>query len=184
MKKGNHYIYQHIREDNDTVFYIGVGTKLPRKKGFKTIKTEYQRAYNKLNRVGIWKNIVSKTSYIVEILKESDNYKDILKEEQRLIALYGRIDKKSGCLANLTDGGEGNPGRIVSEYAKSISRKTIKKARTFNKDFKEYTILDCSTGIYYSSISEATKALDKWSESHMRNMLLQRNNNKTNLKLI
>ncbi len=39
-------------------------------------------------------------------------------EEIRLIALYGRIDNGTGCLRNLTDGGEGVTGRIQSDEEK------------------------------------------------------------------
>jgi hypothetical protein len=43
-------------------------------------------------------------------------------EEKRLIMVYGRIDKKLGCLRNRTDGGEGQCGTIKSpEERKRIS---------------------------------------------------------------
>jgi hypothetical protein len=49
--------------------------------------------------------------------------------EKELIALHGRIDLKTGCLFNLTDGGEGTAGRVLSMETKakmSASRKGYK----------------------------------------------------------
>ncbi len=111
IDSGKHYLYRHIRLDKNTPFYIGVGTKSIKKPNFRSIKNEYLRGYIYHKENTIWKNIVAKTTYIVEILMESDNYTFILSKEKEFIALYGRINLKSGILANLTDGGEGNPGR-------------------------------------------------------------------------
>jgi hypothetical protein len=57
--------------------------------------------------------------------------------------LYGRIDKKTGTLANLTDGGEGTIGAVRSEeYRKNVSksltgkkipREIVEKIRNTNK---------------------------------------------------
>jgi len=43
---------------------------------------------------------------------------EALSEEQRLIKLYGRRDLDTGSLYNMTDGGEGASGRILSETTK------------------------------------------------------------------
>lgn len=108
---GKYYLYRHIRLDKGTPFYIGVGTKSTKKPNFRSIKNEYLRGYTYHKENSIWKNVVSKTTYIVEILMESDDYNFILSKEKEFIALYGRMNLKTGILANLTDGGEGNPGR-------------------------------------------------------------------------
>lgn len=184
MKDRNHYLYQHIRLDKNEVFYIGIGTKSIRKVGFKTTKKEYQRAYNTLNRVGVWKNIVSKTDYRIEILEESNDYNYICQREIELVKQYGRIDQGSGCLANLTDGGEGTPGLIKSEKFKESARIRIAEARKFNRCNREYVILNTLTGIYYETIKEIVKLIEGFSESHIRNMLLGRNPNKTPFKII
>jgi hypothetical protein len=55
--------------------------------------------------------------------------------------LYGRSDKGEGTLCNLTDGGEGNPGRIVSDEwrkNKSIEQKGKKMSEEFKQKRREY----------------------------------------------
>jgi hypothetical protein len=44
----------------------------------------------------------------------------------RLIAFYGRIDNGTGCLRNLTDGGEGVTGRIQPEEERRRRSEWIK----------------------------------------------------------
>ena len=51
------YVYRHIRLDKNEPFYIGIG-KIP----------NYKRAYLKSIRNIIWKQIVAKTDYEIEIL--------------------------------------------------------------------------------------------------------------------
>lgn len=98
-----YYIYQHIRKDKNEVFYIGVGTK---PKIYTSYKIEYKRAYSKQARNKYWNNITDKTSYKIEILEHFSTYEDALKEEIRLIKLYGRKND-GGILCNMTLGGEG-----------------------------------------------------------------------------
>tara|TARA_R110000868_G_scaffold69210_2_gene204030 strand:- start:316 stop:930 length:615 start_codon:yes stop_codon:yes gene_type:complete len=98
------YIYQHIRLDTNQIFYIGISHY---NKYFK-----YKRAAQKDKRNSIWKNIVSKTNFIYEIILESENINIIKSKEIELIAYYGKIKYKTGCLANITDGGEGTFGYI------------------------------------------------------------------------
>lgn len=99
------YLYRHIRLDTNEVFYIGIS---------KSVKN-YKRAYSKSQRSDFWKNIINQTDYKVEILLESDDYEFIKQKEIEFIALYGRRDKGLGTLCNLTDGGEGSCGILISE---------------------------------------------------------------------
>jgi len=114
---GKYYLYRHIRLDKNEPFYIGIGTKPNKRYG--VISTEYRRAFEK-DRSNLWKKIYNKTEekYEVEILLESDDYEFIKQKEIEFIALYGRINNKTGILANLTDGGEGVLGYIMSEESK------------------------------------------------------------------
>lgn len=113
-----HYLYRHIRLDKNEPFYIGIGTK--QFDNYKTFRAEYKRAFDKNRKVSkIWNSIVCKTTYEVEILLESDNYNFIKDKEKEFIKLYGRIDNKTGILANMTDGGDGTLGFIATESYKN-----------------------------------------------------------------
>lgn len=90
------YVYQHRRLDTNEIFYIGISNT-----------NNFKRAYYKYNRNKIWKDIVNKTNYIVEILAENLTWIEACFTEIVLIGIYGRKDLKNGTLSNLTDGGEG-----------------------------------------------------------------------------
>ena len=118
---GSYYLYRHIRLDTGEPFYVGIGTK---NKKHITVKSEYKRAYCKHYENSIWKNIVSKTEYEVEILLESNDYEFIKQKEIEFIALYGRKNLNRGILCNLTDGGEGVTGKVhTDEWKKNHSNK-------------------------------------------------------------
>lgn len=97
------YLYRHIRLDTNEVFYIGVG-------GLSKDDSSHTRAYAKNRSNRIWKSIIAKTDYKVEILLDNISAQDALDKEEILIKFYGRKDLKAGSLANLTNGGEKNKG--------------------------------------------------------------------------
>ena len=97
------YLDKHIRLDTNEVFYVGIGGK-------------YRP--NQKNRNTIWKRIVAKTDYKIEIILESNDYEFIKQKEIELIKFYGRINLGNGTLANLTDGGEGTIGLKMSDERK------------------------------------------------------------------
>lgn len=102
------YIYTHTRKDTGEVFYIGKGNG--------------KRAWDKLKRNNHWNNITNKTDYDISIVFESTNELDVLEKEVELIRYYGRKDLGLGNLVNLTNGGEGACGRVVSvEQREKIS---------------------------------------------------------------
>ncbi len=98
------YVYRHIRLDKNVPFYIGIGND-----------NTYYRANFKFGRNATWKNIVNKTSYHVEILIDNVPLELALKKEIEFIKLYGRKDLGTGTLANMTEGGEGTVGLIITE---------------------------------------------------------------------
>lgn len=100
----NYFVYQHIREDRNTIFYIGIG-KLRSDKLATTFKMKHYRAYSKQGRNPIWKSIVNKTSYKIEIILTDISFDEAKKIEIELISKYGKI-KEKGLLANISDGGE------------------------------------------------------------------------------
>jgi hypothetical protein len=109
-----YYLYRHVRIDKNEPFYIGIGTKQART--FNSAKSEYRRAYETSRKESyIWNNIVSKTNYEVQIIFESDDYNFIKGKEEEFISLYGRIDKNTGVLSNMTNGGDGFIGYVPSK---------------------------------------------------------------------
>ena len=62
MKK--YYVYQHIREDKNEIFYIGIGTKSKQDLNCNT----YSRAYSKHVDNNIWLKIFDNTKWKFEIL--------------------------------------------------------------------------------------------------------------------
>lgn len=123
MLEDKHFLYRHIRLDNNEPFYIGIGTK---KKWFTDFKTEYRRAFEKTGRNIFWKRIINKTNYEVEILFESNDYEFIKNKEIELIQLYGKRWNNTGTLVNITDGGEGVSGYTLPDWHK----KRLSEART------------------------------------------------------
>lgn len=107
---GKHYLYRYIRHDKNEPFYIGIGTKNKDDLKYGT----YTRAGNKKTNKD-WQDIVDNTIHTVEILLESDNYKFIKEKEKEFIKLYGRINRTTGPLTNLNNGGQGNNGYIPTK---------------------------------------------------------------------
>ena len=188
-----HYLYRHIRNDNDNVFYIGVGTKKDNS-DFNCEKNEFLRAYSKRSRNKFWKNIINKTDYDIEIMLESNNYDFILEKEKEFIELYGRRDENSGTLCNLTEGGNGIVGNIVSEetrskmskwqIGKSLSKECkdkISKTHLNRKNYLSKRILQIDIDTKevieeFDSISEASRSLNLKSPSSITNFLKGRSN--------
>ena len=122
------YVYQHIRLDNSTIFYIGIGSD-----------STYKRAHNKYKRNQVWKRISKKYGYSVEIIYDNITWEDACKKEIELIKKYGRLNLGSGDLVNMTDGGEGVIGLIHTEdhrkknsdsnKGKKMSEEFVKKQR-------------------------------------------------------
>jgi hypothetical protein len=88
-------VYRHRRLDDNSIFYIGIGV-------------DEKRAFQLRSRNQLWKNIVLKTDYKVEIIAENIDYDKAKELEIFLISLYGRRDLKNGILCNMTGGGDGN----------------------------------------------------------------------------
>lgn len=117
-----YYVYRHIRLDKNEPFYIGIGTKQNKK--------YYNRSYTTHRTNAIWKKIVSKTKYKIEIIFECNDYEFIKEKEKEFIKLYGRKNLNNGTLANLTNGGEGNLGWIPSKETRDRISKTNKGRKT------------------------------------------------------
>lgn len=127
----NWYVYRHIRLDKHEPFYIGIGNKV-----------NYARAYEKdpSKRNIIWNRIVSKSSYEVDIIFDGLTKNEASEKEKEFITLYGRIDLETGCLCNMTDGGDGIWNCIRSEETKEKLR--IQKMGSKNPMFGKKQSID------------------------------------------
>jgi len=109
------YVYRHIRLDKNEPFYIGIGSDMTNK-----------RANERARRSEIWKKIVAKSEYEIEILMDGITFDEAKLKEIEFIKLYGRIDLGNGTLANLTDGGDGLINRIFTpEHRRKLSLSQI-----------------------------------------------------------
>jgi hypothetical protein len=102
----NYYVYEYLRIDN-TPYYIGQGRN--------------NRAFTKQGHAVPLPPTRDRIRFVAENLS-ADAAKNL---EIELIAKYGRKDVGTGILRNMTDGGEGSPGRIATEE----QRRKIKEAR-------------------------------------------------------
>jgi len=115
------YVYRHIRLDKNEPFYIGIGNDSEGK---------YSRANRKTYRSELWTRIINKTEYRVEILEDDLTYEEAKEKERWWIKFYGRINLKTGPLANLTDGGDGMVGwKPSQETLDHLS--AVRKGRVF-----------------------------------------------------
>ena len=117
MEDANFYVYAWLRETGEP-FYIGKGfgkraEALRRNKFVRNIFAKMQRDGNESSIV-----------YLHEGLNEERAF-ELEKQE---IAKWGRRDIGTGCLANLTDGGEGACGLVLSAASrKLISDRSVKQ---------------------------------------------------------
>lgn len=113
MMENNWYVYRHIRLDKNEPFYIGIGNK-----------KNYARAYQIKpdRRNAIWNKIFSKTDVEVEIILDNLTKSQASEKEKEFIQLYGRKDLNSGCLCNMTDGGDGIWNCLRSDETKNKLR--------------------------------------------------------------
>lgn len=169
MKEKIHYLYRHIRSDKNEPFYIGMGTVYKQDENSKTETVFYKRAYSIQHKNNIWKKIVNKTKYEVDIILESNNYEFIKSKELEFIKLYGRINLKTGILSNLTNGGDGTIGythskefkdnckkRMSGSKLSEITRKRMSETR-HKLQVNKIKVIDLSTNIIYDSIVESAK---------------------------
>ena len=176
-------VYAHKIKDSESIFYIGIGLY-------------EKRAYSKRDRNKHWKNIVNKYGYDVEILFSGLDYEEANLKEVELILKYGRIDLKTGCLVNLTNGGDGVLGYTYTDEVKSkmsLIKKGLPspmKGRTLSEETK-LKISNSKKGKKHSEyhkqkISEGNKG-KKLSESHKEALINSNKNrivsNETKLKM-
>jgi hypothetical protein len=146
------YVYLHKRADNNTVFYVGIANGI-----------KYKRANEKARRSNLWKNIVSKYNYFIEIYRDDLSYEQAKEIETQLIKKYGRIDLKTGTLANMTAGGDGTLNKIFTdEYRQKLSTAAKKRDNTLAyKKMIEARLLYKPTESHKKAISNKLKGVLK-----------------------
>jgi len=105
------YVYEHIRNDTNAIFYVGKGKNL--------------RAYTKRDRNDHWHNIVNKSGFTVRfVAKDLDEELAYLCEQERI----DQLEKLGIKLANICPGGKGvGSGKKHPMYGKSHPHKGIKR---------------------------------------------------------
>jgi hypothetical protein len=107
------YVYMYLRSNHskygkaESPYYVGKGCE--------------KRAFDK-NRHSRPPEDHSRIIFVAENMTEPDAFQ----LEMLLVFFYGRIDKGTGLLRNLTDGGEGQTGRIQSEEEKRVKSEWMK----------------------------------------------------------
>lgn len=119
------YTYAHYRADDKRIFYIGKG--------------KAKRHTSHKNRNPYWHNIVNKHGFTSEILARWDTDLEALQHEESLIRVFRSMGQP---LANISDGGKGPKGRILTDadkenlrnknLGKKQSRESIEKTRLSN----------------------------------------------------
>lgn len=147
-----YYVYGYFREDG-TPYYIGKG--------------HGRRAWNKHKR-----GMLPKDPSRIKILLDRMNEKDALEAERDLISLLGRKDLGTGCLCNLTDGGEGTAGRFYSpssqhREALSLSMKGKSKSPSHKTAISSSLRGKKKTASHRAKISRARSTSRNWThEKH------------------
>jgi hypothetical protein len=93
--------YYHKRLDTGEIFYVGIGTP--------------SRPYEDKHRNNHWNHIVEKVDYEVILVEENLSWEEACEWEKFEIKRIGRRDLGMGPLVNMTDGGEGTQGVLITE---------------------------------------------------------------------
>lgn len=117
-----YYVYRYTRLDTNTPFYIGKGKN--------------DRWSSKASRNNYFLNIINSVPYEVEIILDNLTEQEAYDKEVEFIKLYRKLGY---CQANLTNGGEGTPGWVLTEEisekmaaAKRGKPMSEEKKRVFN----------------------------------------------------
>jgi hypothetical protein len=100
------YVYLHRKATNGEVFYVGKG------KG--------KRCKDASGRSAYWRRIVNKYGLTIEFAKKNISEAEAFELEEFLIEFFGRADLGKGKLINLTNGGDGNSGRVPHNKGKKM----------------------------------------------------------------
>jgi hypothetical protein len=163
----NYYVYLHIKATDGEPFYVGKGRRY--------------RAYDssKCTRSNHWINYVNKYGFDVIILENNLTEKEAFEKETYWIKRIGRKDLGNGPLINYSNGGEGGSGRVFTkEHKKKLGQRQLG-----SKNVSAKCVIDCVTGIYFDTVSEAAVAYNI-PPTTLSSYLNGKRTNKTNLKFV
>jgi hypothetical protein len=133
-----YYVYAYLRESNNTPYYIGKGKD--------------NRAYANHGRIKLPKDknkIVFLETNLTEI--------GALALERRYIRWYGRKDKDTGILCNLTDGGDFPPTERTEQHKSNIRKATLKTIENGTHNLIGYNQIRLANGTHNFLGGNATK---------------------------
>lgn len=113
-RNDNAYVYTHTRLDTGKVFYIGIGCS-----------ANYKRAYQTIKRSDYWRRIKKKAGIKVTVIIDYVTWSEAEFLERYLISQFGRTQQGNGQLCNMTDGGDGGTGRVVSDKEREGMRQRM-----------------------------------------------------------
>ena len=121
------YVYEHIRLDTNTVFYVGKG------KG--------RRCFEARRRNQHWKRVVAKAGgFDVCVVVDKIDEELAFLAEQELIA---KLKSQGASLTNMTDGGEGSSGYRHTDDARTKFSETMARTmKTYKHIVKERQLGD------------------------------------------
>ena len=106
--------YYHKRLDTGEIFYVGIGTP--------------SRPYEDKHRNNHWNHIVEKVGHEVILVEENLSWDEACEWEKFEIKRIGRRDLGLGPLVNMTDGGEGTQGVLITEERRTNISLATKQA--------------------------------------------------------
>jgi len=117
------YAYELYRPDKDYVFYVGKGCNN------RVLTHERDAVLTNINlyRYNIIRKLFKNNLSVYYNIFFSENENDAFVLESELIKKYGRKNIGTGCLSNLTDGGEGVSGFIQYDSAKQKISESLKE---------------------------------------------------------
>lgn len=137
----NCYVYAYLREADNSPYYIGKGSG--------------SRAYLKHQNIS-----VPKDNKLIVILASELTDAEAHVLEIELISKYGRKDNGTGILRNLTDGGEGTTGAILTEQTRkrmSSASKGVAKSVKHRESISRALMGGRKTTEHIANISAAKK---------------------------
>ena len=151
---GKHYVYEHLRNDDGTVFYVGKG------KG--------RRAYvaNRHHRSEWWIRVVEKCGgFTVQFLAVDISEQDAFQKEKQAIADYRAQGVR---LVNMTDGGDGSSGAKRSERWKTLMS-AVHKGKTTSLEVRQ-KISASVRALGYTHSDEAKAKMSEVHKGHKRSL--------------